>query len=65
MTKEEITRAAYTVLAYKHLGRVEAMERVLGKFSESNAHEFNAVHEEIENILHPHGTGEDAAYCEY
>ncbi len=65
MTKDEITKAANKVLSYKHLDRVEALERVLGKYCERNAHEFNAVHEEVENILHPHGTGEDATYTEY
>lgn len=65
MTREERIQAAHAVLSYKHLEMMEAMERVLGKYSESNADEFSAVYDEVENILYPHGRGEDAVYCEH
>lgn len=65
MTREERIQAAHKVLSYKHLEMMEAMERVLGKYSESNADEFSAVYDEVENILYPHGCGEDAVYCEH
>lgn len=64
MTKEEIRKAAYDVLACKHRGINEAMQRVLGEFDESKLELFCSVYAEIENIRYPHGKGEDATNCE-
>ncbi|SOK58838.1 hypothetical protein [Yersinia phage fHe-Yen9-03] len=64
MTREERIEAAHKVLSYKHLEMMEAMERVLGTFGEENKDKFAAVYDEVENILYPHGAGEDAVYCE-
>ncbi|QXO11733.1 hypothetical protein pEaSNUABM44_00037 [Erwinia phage pEa_SNUABM_44] len=64
MTRQEIIKAANKVLSYNHLEMMEAMERVLGTFGEDNKDEFSAVYDEVQNILYPHGTGEDAVYCE-
>lgn len=59
------TELANRVLAMKHLGISEAMVIVIGEFNDSTANLHQAVFEEIENIMYPHGYGEDAVYCEY
>lgn len=65
MTQHEITVLAERALTYKHLGTSEAIERVAGKFSTATKDLHSAIYDAMENILFPHGTGEDATYCEY
>lgn len=42
----------------------DAMTDVLGEYTDANANLYQSVFDEVQNILHPHGTGEDAVYCE-
>ncbi len=65
MATERIKQLANNVLARKHLGINEAMEAVLGEYTKENANVYNDVFEEVENILHPHGQGEDAVHCDF
>ena len=65
MATERIKQLANNVLARKHLGINEAMESVLGEYTKENANVYNDVFEEVENILHPHGQGEDAVHCDF
>lgn len=64
-TQVNVSELAARALSYKHLGTCEAIERVAGKFSEENKDLHSAIYDEMENILYPHGTGEDSNYCEY
>lgn len=65
MATERIKQLANNVLARKHLGINEAMEAVLGEYTKENANVYNDVFEEVENILHPHGQGDDAVHCDF
>ncbi len=65
MATERIKQLANNVLARKHLGINEAMEAVLGEYTKENANVYNDVFEEVQNILHPHGQGEDAVHCDF
>lgn len=61
----DINALANKVLARKHLGIDDAMQRVLGEYTEKNANLYSSVLDEIENILYPHGSGEDANRYDY
>ncbi|UYE98460.1 hypothetical protein XbC2_31 [Xanthomonas phage XbC2] len=65
MATERIKQLANNVLARKHLGINEAMESVLGEYTKENANVYNDVFDEVQNILHPHGQGEDAVHCDF
>lgn len=65
MATERIKQLANNVLARKHLGINDAMEAVLGEYTKENANVYNDVFEEVQNILHPHGQGEDAVHCDF
>ncbi|WNA15710.1 hypothetical protein XaC1_67 [Xanthomonas phage XaC1] len=65
MTNTDVTLLASKALSYLHLGTCEAIERVVGKFTEENKDLHSAVFDELEEIMYPHGKGEDAAYYEY
>ncbi len=65
MATERIKQLANNVLARKHLGINEAMEAVIGEYTKENANVYNDVFEEVQNILHPHGQGEDAVHCDF
>lgn len=65
MATERIKQLANNVLARKHLGINEAMELVIGEYTKENANVYNDVFEEVQNILHPHGQGEDAVHCDF
>jgi len=65
MATERIKQLANNVLARKHLGINEAMEVVIGEYTKENANVYNDVFEEVQNILHPHGQGEDAVHCDF
>jgi len=65
MATERIKQLANNVLARKHLGINEAMEVVIGTYTKENANVYNDVFEEVQNILHPHGQGEDAVHCDF
>lgn len=60
----EVRLLANQVLNKRYLGIEEAMERIIGKYTEQNADVHAAVFNEIQDILNPHGTGEDEVYCE-
>lgn len=64
MASERIKQLANNVLARKHFGINDAMESVLGEYTQENANTYNDVWNEVQEQLHPHGTGEDAVYCE-
>lgn len=65
MSIETVKVLAARALSYKHLGTCEAIERVAGKFSEQTKDLHSAIYDEIENMLYPHGKGEDQVLCEY
>lgn len=65
MYKNHVNKLANNVIAKKHLGIDEAMTYVLGEFTKSNANLYNDVWDEVQNILYPHGSGEDSNVCEY
>lgn len=60
-----ITKLANLVIDISRRSSVnDALEHVLGKHTDKNANLYQSVFDEVQNILHPHGTGEDATYCE-
>lgn len=63
MTRVE--QLANNVIARKRFGIDEAMTSVLGEFTKENANLYNDVWDEVQRILYPHGSGEDATHCEY
>lgn len=60
----EIRILANQVLNKRYLGIEEAMERIIGPYCEQNADVHAAVFNEVQDILNPHGQGEDATYYE-
>lgn len=64
MCTERVKQLANNVLARKHIGINDAMQYVLGEYTPQNANLYNDVWDEVQNILYPHGTGEDKAYTE-
>lgn len=65
MANERINQLANNVLARKHLGIDDAMVSVLGEYSKENANLYNDVFDKVQDLLYPHGTSEEAVYCEY
>ncbi len=65
MANERIQQLANNVLARKHLGINEAMESVLGEYTQENANTYNDVWSEVQDQLYPHGQGEDAVHCDF
>jgi hypothetical protein len=63
---KNITKLAYTVIDISRRSSInDALEHVLGEHTEKNANTYQAVFDEVQNILHPHGTGEDSIHCDF
>lgn len=65
MATERIQQLANNVMARKHLGIDVAMEVVIGPYSQANASVYSDVFDEVQNIMYPHGQGEDASHCDF
>ena len=61
MATERVQQLANNVLARKRYGLNEAMVSVLGEYTQAKADLYNDVWNEVQDILYPHGQGEDAA----
>lgn len=65
MSTKRVQELANNVIARKRYGLDEAMSSVLGEYTQANVNLYNDVWDEVQNILYPHGTGEDARGVEW
>lgn len=65
-TKPNIRALAEQVIARgQRIGIDEAIQVVLGEYNDRTANLYQEVFDEVQNIQYPHGSGEDASYCEF